>query len=315
MHRRDAWNLGIKEREMEKTQAWGGAWAALPTPFQIDGSVDFGALKRHVAFLCQNGIDGLVACGTTGEAATLTPEEKNAVLAAVLEEVCDRVPVIAGVGTNDTKTTIENAQNAKTMGADGLLVVTPYYNKPNQEGLYRHFTAVADAVDLPQILYVVPGRTGCKCMPETIARCALHPNIVGVKDATGDMLFATQTHCLVSEAFKLFSGDDGTTMPFVALGGVGTISVVANIAPQIMHDIVALTRQNRLSDARKLHEMIFPMFKALFSDTSPIPLKAMLSQTPIAMQPILRSPLFAMDNAEILALCEPFHQWLEGVGA
>ena len=298
---------------MKEYSAWHGAWAAIPTPFRDDLSLDLDALRRHVSFLCRHNIDGIVACGTTGEAATLTQEEKRIVIETVLDAVAGAVPVIAGVGTNDTRTTIENEKMAQSAGAAGLLVVTPYYNKPNQEGLYRHFTSVANAVALPQIVYVVPGRTGCKCQPETIARVALHENIVGVKDATGDMLFATETHRLVSDEFLMFSGDDGTTMPFVALGGIGTISVVANIAPKLMHDIVEMVRQNRIVEARKIHEMVYPLFKALFSDTSPIPLKAMLSKTQLGYGAHLRSPLFAIDDSCIDDFCAPYREWLEEI--
>lgn len=300
---------------MTDYSAWHGAWAAIPTPFCDDLSVDFGALRRHVSFLCRNGIDGIVACGTTGEAATLTSDEKRAVIEAVLDTVAGRVPVIAGVGTNDTRATEENAKMAQSAGADGLLVVTPYYNKPNQEGLHRHFSAVAACVDLPIIAYVVPGRTGCKCLPETVARIALIDNIIGVKDATGDMLFATEVHRRVSESFLMFSGDDGTALPFVALGGVGAISVVADIAPKIMHDIIEMARSGRIEPARKLHETSFGLFRALFSDTSPIPLKAMLSQTKLGFGAQLRLPLCAPDASQIEALCAPYRDWLEGIEA
>ena len=302
-----------RDKSMEEYRSWHGAWAAIPTPFHADFSLDLDALRRHVSFLCRHRIDGIVACGTTGEAATLTQEEKRAVIETVLDVVADRVPVIAGVGTNDTRTTIENAKMAQALGVAGLLVVTPYYNKPNQEGLYRHFAAVADAVSLPQIVYVVPGRTGCRCLAETVARVALHENIVGIKDATGDMLFATETHRLVSDEFLMFSGDDGTTMPFIALGGVGTISVVANIAPKLMRDIVEMTRQNRVAEARKIHETVYPLFKALFSDTSPIPLKAMLSRTGLGYGSQLRSPLFADEERRIDEFCAPYREWLEGI--
>ena len=287
-------------------QKWGGAWAAIPTPFDNNGNIDDAALKRYIAYLVDNQIDGIVACATTGEGATMTLDEKRHVIERVREVVRGRVPVIAGVGTNDTRTTIENARMAKDAGAEGLLVVTPYYNKPNQDGQFRHFTTVADAVDLPQIIYNVPGRTGTRCMPQTLGKLAKHPNIVGVKDATADMVFASQTRIEAGPDFLMFSGDDGTTLPFVAVGGVGAISVVADVAPKLMHDIIALARNNQYEQARTLHEKMLPLFKALFSDTSPIPLKASLSRAKIGFPPALRSPLFAMDDAQADALCAPF---------
>lgn len=281
---------------------WKGAWAAIPTPFANDGSLDVMALKGHTRFLCDGGIDGLVVCGTTGEAATLQSDEKTRVLLTVLEEVAGKVPVIAGVGSNDTQATIDNAKRAKEAGAEGLLIVTPYYNKPNQEGQYRHFMAVADAVDLPQILYNVPGRTGTKTLPKTLARLSKHPNIVGIKDATADMHIASQTRIEAGPDFLLFSGDDATTLPFIALGGVGAISVVANIAPRLMHDIIAHALRSDYASARVLHEKMLPLFDALFSDTSPIPLKALLHRSRLKYPSTLRAPLYAMEEAQANAL-------------
>lgn len=298
---------------MVDVEKWGGAWAAIPTPFRADETVDEASLVRHVEFLCRHHIDGIVATATTGEAATMTSDEKRRVLSLVLETVNKRVPVIAGIGTNDTRTTIENAYAARDEGVDGLLVVTPYYNKPNQEGLLNHFRKVADAVDLPNVLYVVPGRTGCRCFPETIGALSHHPNIVGVKDATADMVAASQTHARSESGFLMFSGDDGTTMPFIALGGVGAISVVANLAPRLMHDIIELTKAGQWEAARKKHESMLPLFSALFSDTSPIPLKAMLSRSALGYPGTLRSPLYAMDEEKADHLCEPFKEWLETI--
>ena len=295
---------------MNPVEQWGGAWAAIPTPFDGHGQIDFGALKRHLTFLIANQIDGIVAVATTGEAATMTSDEKMLVLEAVVECVDHRVPVLAGVGTNDTRTTIENAKMAAKSGVDGLLVVTPYYNKPNQEGQYRHFCTVADNSDLPMILYNVPGRTGTKCLPATLGRLANHPNIVGIKDATADMVFASQTRIAAGEHFLMFSGDDGTTLPFISVGGVGAISVVANIAPKLMHDIIALARANQIEQARKLHEKMLPLFCALFSDTSPIPLKAMLNRTQLQYPGTLRSPLYEMTKEDADRLCEPFKELL-----
>ena len=296
-----------------KETKWGGAFAAIPTPFGASGEVDFEALRRHVAFLCANGIDGIVSCATTGEAATMTLEERDAVNRAVVETVSGRVPVIAGVGTNDTRTTIENVRRARACGVDGVLAVVPYYNKPNQEGQYRHFTAVADAADCPVILYDVPGRTGARCRPETVGRLAKHPNIVGIKDATADMVNASRIRIEAGPDFLLFSGDDGTVLPFVSVGGTGAISVVANIAPALMHDIIALAKAGDYAAARVKHEAMIPLFQALFSDTSPIPLKAMLSRGGIDYPGALRSPLFAMSDADADRLCAPFSDFIGGI--
>ena len=292
------------------TKTWHGAWAAIPTPFKDNGDLDIDALKRHISFLCDHSIDGIAACATTGEAATMNDDEKSQVLTAVLEVVNHRVPVIAGVGSNDTKATIHNAKVAQACGVDGLLVVTPYYNKPNQEGQYRHFMTVADAVDLPQILYNVPGRTGTRCFPATLGRLAKHPNIVGVKDATADMVIASQTRIQAGPDFLMFSGDDGTTLPFVAVGGVGAISVVANIAPKLMHDIIANARAGKLDAARVEHEKMLPLFTALFSDTSPIPLKAMLNRSKLGYPGALRSPLFEMPKEDADKLCAPLMEFI-----
>ena len=292
------------------TKTWHGAWAAIPTPFKDNGDLDIDALKRHISFLCDHSIDGIAACATTGEAATMNDDDKSQVLTAVLEVVNHRVPVIAGVGSNDTKATIHNAKVAQACGVDGLLVVTPYYNKPNQEGQYRHFMTVADAVDLPQILYNVPGRTGTRCFPATLGRLAKHPNIVGVKDATADMVIASQTRIQAGPDFLMFSGDDGTTLPFVAVGGVGAISVVANIAPKLMHDIIANARAGKLDAARVEHEKMLPLFTALFSDTSPIPLKAMLNRSKLGYPGALRSPLFEMPKEDADKLCAPLMEFI-----
>ena len=290
---------------------WHGAWAAIPTPFHE--APDLEALSRHLRFLLSHKIDGIVVVGTTGEAATMTSDEKAAVIARTLDTVAGRVPVIAGVGTNDTRTTLENVRLAKSCGVDGLLVVTPYYNKPNQEGQYRHFMTVADASDLPMLIYNVPGRTGTKCLPQTLGKLAKHPNIVGTKDATGDMVFASKTRIAAGDDFLLFSGDDGTVLPFVACGGVGAISVVADVAPALMHDIIRLAREGKYDEARRLHQAMLPLCDALFSTTSPIPLKTMLSRGHIDFPAELRMPLCEMSPEEADALCSPFQSFIDEV--
>lgn len=291
--------------------AWHGAWAAIPTPFHETPDLD--ALCRHIRFLIEHHIDGIVVMGTTGEAATMTTHEKVDVIRKTVDVVAGRVPVIAGVGTNDTRTTLENVRIAQDLGIDGLLVVTPYYNKPTQEGQYRHFMTVADAATCPMLIYNVPGRTGTKCLPQTLAKLAQHPNIVGTKDATGDMVFASRTRMAAGEDFLLFSGDDGTVLPFIACGGVGAISVVADIAPTLMHDIIRLAREGKAEAARHLHQKMLPLCDALFSTTSPIPLKTMLSRGHIDFPATLRLPLCEMSVQEADALCAPFLSFIDEV--
>lgn len=289
---------------------WKGAWAAIPTPMR-NGKLDFDGLHGLLEFLLGNSIDGIVACGTTGEAATLTNQERVKIYTFCRDLIAGRVPLIAGVGTNDTATSIENAKDAQNCGVDGLLVVTPYYNKPNQEGLFRHFQAIAQAVNLPQIVYNVPSRTACKMLPETIARLSYaSPNIVGVKDATADMVLASETRKSVRPDFLMFSGDDGTTFPFMVLGGCGSISVVANVAPRHMHDICELSSTGQIAKARELHHEILPLFSALFSDTSPIPLKAILSAKDLSIANELRAPLYAMEGEGLVALRKRCSAWI-----
>lgn len=306
-------NEGSVTRIMKTFRSWRGAWAAIPTPFDANGSIDEGALQRHVSYLCSHKIDGIVAIATTGEGATLSMSEKAAVLEVVLKTVDGRVPVIAGTGTNDTRTTLEISRMVHACGVDGLLLVTPYYNKPNQEGMYRHFMTVADQINLPQMIYNVPGRTGCRCSVTTLGKLSRHERIVGTKDATADLVFASQTRMEAQEDFLLFSGDDGTVLPFISIGGVGAISVVANIAPEWVHDIITLVQDGELEMARLIHERMLPLFNALFSDTSPIPLKAMMSCMPLGYPGYLRLPLCSMGTSERDTLCLPFMSILKEI--
>ncbi len=215
-----------------------GSIVAIVTPFKKDGAVDFEKLRELVEFQIENGTDGIVPCGTTGEASTLDYDEHLAVVKTVVEQVAKRIPVIAGTGSNCTAEAIEMTQKAKDVGADGALLVTPYYNKPTQEGLYRHYMAVADAVALPQILYNVPGRTGVNLLPETVARLAEHANIVAIKEATGSLQQGSEVIALCGDKINVFSGDDFITFPMMACGAVGIISVLANIMPRTVADLV-----------------------------------------------------------------------------
>lgn len=273
-----------------------GAHVAIVTPFAADGSVDEEAYRRLVDTLIEGGVDGIVAVGTTGESATLSTEEKLAVFQITVDQVKGRVPVTAGVGSNNTAATLELAQRARDLDVDALLVVTPYYNKPSQEGLYQHFISVAEAVPLPQIVYNVPGRTSRRIEIETLARLAPHPHIAATKDATGDMIFASDTLAACGDAMLLLSGDDGTTFPFLALGGHGAISVVGNVAPALFAGICDAARDGRWDEGRALHHKMMPLFHALFCEPNPVPAKAALAMMG-QIQDGLRLPLVPMSEA------------------
>jgi len=242
------------------------------TPFR-NGEVDEPALRGLVQFHLRNGTDGLVPCGTTGESVTMTEEEQLRVIEVVVDEVNGRIPVIAGTGTNGTAKTIKLTKAAQKLGADGALLVTPYYNKPTQQGLFLHFEAVARATDLPLVLYNVPGRTSVNMAPETVARLAKIPTIVGIKEAAGNMDQVSQIIGSCPDEFAVLSGDDSLTLPMLALGGVGVISVVGNIAPAAMTELVRSYRAGNVARARELHYQLFDLCRAMFLETNPIPVK------------------------------------------
>jgi 4-hydroxy-tetrahydrodipicolinate synthase len=250
-----------------------GSMVALITPMAEDGSVDDAALARLVEFHIEQGSDAIVAVGTTGESATLDEAEHCEVIRRVVDCTAGRVPVIAGTGANSTREAIVLTRCAKAAGADACLLVTPYYNKPPQEGLYRHFKAVAEAVDIPQILYNVPGRTACDMLPETVARLSAIENIVGIKEATGDLsrLAGLQAQC--GEGFEFYSGDDSTGCEFLLQGGHGVISVTANVAPKLMHEMVALALAGDREAAKAVDARLAGLHEALFVESNPIPVK------------------------------------------
>ena len=252
-----------------------GSIVAIVTPFN-NGAVDFDKLRELVEFQIANGTDAIVPCGTTGEASTLDYEEHMDVIAAVIDQVKKRVPVIAGTGSNCTKEAIELSQMAKDAGADGVLLVTPYYNKPTQEGLVRHYTAIADAVALPQILYNVPGRTGVNMLPETVARLAPHKNIVAIKEATGSLQQASEVLALCGDQIDVLSGDDFITFPMMACGAKGVISVLANIMPKAVGDLTDAFFAGDLEKARQLHLQTLKIGNAMFIESNPIPVKTAL---------------------------------------
>jgi len=254
-----------------------GCGTAIVTPFNEDLSVDEEALGRFVDFQISEGIDFLVPCGTTGESVTLSPREQRRVVELVLQAAQGRVHVIAGAGGNNTAHVIETAREFERVGAHGLLSVTPYYNRPTQEGLYRHFRAIAESTSLPIILYNVPGRTAVNLLPETVARLAEIPNIAGVKEASGDISQIAEVIARVPEGFKVFAGDDSITLPTVALGGVGVISVASNEAPGPMSALTRACLEGDWDEARRLNKELLPLMKVNFIESSPGPVKAALA--------------------------------------
>jgi 4-hydroxy-tetrahydrodipicolinate synthase len=268
---------------------------ALVTPFTQNDEIDMGSLERIVNMQIERGINGLVACGTTGETPTLSMEEQERVVKAVVETARGRVPVVAGTGSNSTKAAAENTKKASKWGVEAALVVCPYYNKPTQEGLFRHFKAVHEEAGIPIIAYNVPGRTVSDMLPETVARLVEIGAIVAVKDATANMQRATETLIAVAalggkHPFSLLSGDDFTILPFVACGGSGVISVVSNICPGDTARLVAAAEAGNYTEARPLHARILDLTKALFTISSPIPVKAAMGLAGWCL-PKLRLPL------------------------
>jgi 4-hydroxy-tetrahydrodipicolinate synthase len=253
-----------------------GSIVAIVTPFN-NGKVDEKALGNLIEWHIRQGTNAIVPCGTTGESATLDYEEHHRVIRFTVEKVRKRVPVIAGTGANSTDETIMITKEAKKSGADAALIVAPYYNKPTQEGLYRHYKAVARAVNMPIILYNVPGRTAVNILPSTVARLAEIKNIVALKEATGDMKQASEVIRLCGNRIAVLSGDDFTTLPLMALGGKGTISVTANVAPKLVSRMCALWAKGSYNEARKIHYQLEPLNAAMFIETNPIPVKTALS--------------------------------------
>ena len=253
-----------------------GSIVAIVTPFS-NGKFDEKTMADLIEFHITNGTHGIVPCGTTGESATLTPEEHERVVAITVEVVNKRIPVIAGTGSNSTDEAITFTKHAKAVGADGALLITPYYNKPTQEGLFRHFEAVAKAVDLPQILYNIPGRTSINMLPATTARLSQIPSIVGIKEGSGSLQQVSEIIHLSKQDFLVLSGDDPLTLPMMALGGKGVITVTANVAPADMAHMVSAALKKDYEQARKIHYKLTPLFSALFLETNPIPVKAALA--------------------------------------
>ena len=261
---------------MPKHTVFEGCLTAIVTPMKA-GRVDFDALAKLVDWQIESGVDGIVSVGTTGESATLDVEEHVAVIASTVKAARGRVPVVAGAGGNATAEALTLTKASEDAGADALLHVTPYYNRPSQEGLFRHFEAIAKASKLPVILYNVPSRTACDLQTETVVRLAAFPNIVGVKDATGNLVRGAELIAAIGDRMTILSGDDGTTFPLYALGARGTISVVSNVAPKDMADMWDAARTGDWATAKKLHYKLRALMQLLFVEPSPAPCKAALA--------------------------------------
>ncbi|MBW1851997.1 MAG: 4-hydroxy-tetrahydrodipicolinate synthase [Deltaproteobacteria bacterium] len=274
-----------------------GSIVAIVTPFK-EGKVDEESYRELIEFQIENGTNAIVPCGTTGESATLNIDEHNRVIDIAVDAVNKRVPVIAGTGGNSTSEAIELTEHARKAGADASLQVTPYYNKPTQEGLYQHYKAIAEAVHLPQVLYNVPGRTSVNMLPETVARLAKLPQVVAIKEASGNLGQMAEIVKLAGEDITLISGDDNLTLPILSIGGKGVISVVANIVPRDTADMITAWEEGRMDKTRELFFKLFPLCQAMFYETNPVPVKTSLALMG-KIQDELRLPLVPMAPANL----------------
>ena len=270
-----------------------GSMCALVTPFRA-GEIDEEAFARLIEYQITNGTTGIITCGTTGESATLSYDEHERVIELAVKTAAGRVPVIAGTGSNSTREAIRLTKSARDSGADAALLITPYYNKPTQEGLFAHYSAVADAVDIPQVLYNVPARTGVNITPATVARLAKHPNIAAIKEAGGSMDYVSQLRLLSD--LPILSGNDNLTLPLIALGAVGAISVLANVAPSHCSRMFDAAVAGEWDRARELHYETFPLVDLLFCETNPIPVKAALAMMGLIGGEI-RLPMTSLSDA------------------
>lgn len=253
-----------------------GSGVAIVTPFTNEG-VDFDKLGELIEWHISSGTDAIIICGTTGEASTMTDDEKKAAYRFTVKKVAKRIPVIAGTGSNNTKHSIELSKYAESVGCDGLLCVTPYYNKTTQKGLIEHYAAIADSVNIPIIIYNVPGRTGLNVLPDTLKKLSFHKNIAGVKEASGNISQVVEIGTFCNENFAMYSGNDDQVVPLLSVGGIGVISVVANIAPKEMHDMVMSYLDGDIKHAMELQLKIKPLNDALFCEVNPIPVKTAMN--------------------------------------
>ena len=280
-----------------------GAGVAIVTPFDSDNKINFPKLKELIDWQISEKTDAIIICGTTGEAPTLRDEEHMEAIKFAVEAVAGRVPVIAGTGSNDTQHAIEMSMYAESVGADGLLLVTPYYNKATQSGLIRHFTAIADSVSIPAILYSVPGRTGVNIEPETVLTLSKHPNIQGIKEASGNISQVVEIARLIPEDFYLYSGNDDMIVPLLSVGGDGVISVLSNIMPRQTHDLVMHYLEGNYAKAVELQLSLKPLINALFCEVNPIPVKTALNLMGFEVGP-LRGPLYEMEPKNVERLTQ-----------
>tara|TARA_B100000768_G_scaffold135957_1_gene126867 strand:+ start:220 stop:1089 length:870 start_codon:yes stop_codon:yes gene_type:complete len=278
-----------------------GSIVALVTPMNKDGSLDIKSFNNLLDFHVQNKSDGVVVVGTSGEAPTIDFDEHISLINKAVKFIRGRIPVIAGTGANSTKEAIFLTQEAKNAGVDGSLLVTPYYNKPSQKGLYEHYKAINDAVDIPQVLYNVPARTSCDLENDTVIKLSHLPNIVGIKDATGDLTRIENLKNKVADNFIFISGDDITFLDYLKKGGKAVISVTANVRPLMMHEICNLVKENKIEDAEKLNQKLELLHKAMFIESNPVPVKWMLTKMGLIQQ-YIRLPLVELDpsNTKIL---------------
>jgi len=276
---------------------------AMVTPFDNKGNIDFDKTTQLVNYLIDNGTDSLVIAGTTGESPTLTTEEKVALFRHVVSVVNGRVPVIAGTGSNNTRASIELTKKAEDAGVDGVMIVAPYYNKPSQEGIYQHFKAIAESTPLPIMVYNIPGRAVVNIDVETIIRLAEIPNVVAVKDASGNLDAMTEIIAKTDETFKLYSGDDGLTLPVLAIGGHGIVSVASHVIGNEMQEMIAAFESGERNKAAKLHQKLLPIMKGLFAAPSPAPVKTALQIKGLDVGTV-RLPLVPLTEQERVKLTE-----------
>lgn len=288
-----------------KVPYFGRLLTAMVTPMKQDGGINYDAMADFADWLIDNGSDGLVVCGTTGESPTISAEEKLELFRTVVKRVKGRVPVIAGTGSNNTAGTIELTKAAEATGVDGFLVVGPYYNKPPQEGFYQHFKAIADATELPVIIYNVPGRTSSNILPKTVVRLAQDcKNIVAIKEAAGNVSQVAELYSILPEDFTIYSGDDLLILPFMSVGATGLISVVSNTGGQLLQDLMQAFEAGKIKEAMDLNAKMLPVAKAMFITTNPIPVKEAVSMlTPINAGPV-RLPLVPMSDVEKEKVCD-----------
>ncbi|QQS45540.1 MAG: 4-hydroxy-tetrahydrodipicolinate synthase [Acidobacteriota bacterium] len=278
-----------------------GCGTALVTPFHKDESIDEAALKRFIEYQIDGGVDFLVACGTTGESVTMTDDEQARVVELTIDAAQGRVPVVAGAGGYNTREVIEKIARYSALGADAILSVTPYYNKPTQEGLFQHYRAIAESSALPVILYNVPGRTGCNLEPALVARLAGFETIAGIKEASGNISQIGEIAALVDDSFLIFAGDDSVILPVAALGGAGVISVASNLLPREVSRLTHAAVDGRLEEARNLNRQLIPIFKAMFIESNPGPVKAALAMIGM-IEEVYRLPMVPLTPANRAAL-------------